>query len=328
MLENYMSVIISGSTVFDRIMNFPGLFSDHIIKSQIHKLNVSFSVKEFRETFGGAGANIAYNLALLKEKPVLYSAVGKDFGVYQERLKKLNIDLSGIKIYPQALTPSAYIITDKNDNQITGFFSGAMNFYAQPPKIKKGALAIIAPGNANEMLDLADFYFKKNFPFIFDPGQQIIQFTKNQLRAAVKQASIYIVNDYELSLSQKITGWDKSFILKNAGVLITTLGKNGSRIEIFRKNKIANIIVKPAKAKSAKDPTGGGDAYRAGLIKGLLTFKVNLKKGDYFKYPWKKIGELGSLAAVYAVEEYGTQDHYYTFEQFKKRYWKEFNTNL
>lgn len=323
-----MNVIISGSTVFDRIMNFPGLFSDHIIKSQIHKLNVSFAVKEFRETYGGAGANIAYNLALLKEKPVLYSAVGIDFKVYGQYLKKSGIDLAGVKIYPQALTASAYIITDKNDNQITGFFSGAMNFYSQTPKIKKGDLAVIAPGNANEMLDLADFYFKKNFPFIFDPGQQIIQFTKNQLRAAVRQSSIYIVNDYELSLSQKITAWDKSFILKNAGILITTLGKNGSRIEIFQKNKTARIIIKPAKAKIPKDPTGAGDAYRAGLIKGLLIHRVNLKKGNYFKYPWLKIGELGSLAAVYAVEEYGTQDHYYTFEQFKKRYQKEFNTNL
>ncbi|MCX6785516.1 MAG: carbohydrate kinase family protein [Candidatus Komeilibacteria bacterium] len=323
-----MSIIVSGSTVFDRIMDFPGLFSDHILPQEIHKLNVSFVVREFKETFGGAAANIAYNLALLKETPLLYSAVGKDFGKYGERLKKLNINLSGVKVYPQTFTASAYIITDKSDNQITGFFPGAMSFYASTPKATANDLAIISPGNANEMLDLAENYFKKKVPFIFDPGQQIIQFTKNQLRTAINQASIYIVNDYELSLTKKITGWPQEKILKAAKILIVTLGKQGSVIELCQGRSLERVKIKPAKVKVVKDPTGAGDAYRAGLIKGLLLSKMKLNTENYFKLPWIEIGQIASLASVYAVEEYGTQAHSYTLKEFKDRYFKEFKSTI
>jgi adenosine kinase len=315
-----MKIIISGAMAYDRIMDFPGQFADHIIPAEIHRLNVSFTVREFRETFGGNAGNIAYSLALLGEKSIIYSAVGKDFQKYQKRLSQLGLDLSGIKVYRQTLTASAYIITDKKDNQITGFFPGAMSFYAKKPRVSKGDLAIITAGNSNEMLDLADFYYKKQTPFIFDPGQQIINFTKNQLRQLIKQAMIYIVNDYELSLSRQITGYDKAIILKSAGVLITTLGNQGSTIEIQFNNKLEKVEIKAVKTNSVKDPTGAGDAYRAGLIKGLINSRLMINSENIFKFPWLKIGQLASLSAVYAVEHYGTQNHYYSYDQFKKRY--------
>lgn len=322
-----MSIIVSGSIVYDRIMDFPGSFADHIIADQVHKLNVSFLVKEFRETFGGVAANIAYNLSLLNERPQIISAVGKDFGPYAKRLRSLNINLDSVKIYPDCYTSSAYIITDKNDNQITGFFAGAMDFFSPIPKVKKGDLAIIAPGNRQEMLKLADYYFKNKTFFIFDPGQQIIQFGKDQLTKAITSCSIYIVNDYELALTQKITGLNKQQLLKKSVVLITTLGKKGSSVEIFHQNKFKAVMVKSVKPNQTIDPTGAGDAYRAGLIKGLVMTNA-MAKHNLFDWPWLKIGQLGSLAAKYAVEHYGTQNHFYTYESFKKDYLKQFKEKL
>ena len=313
--------------MFDRIMDFPGSFSDHILPKQIHKLNVSFLVQEFRETFGGVAANIAYNLALLNERPAIYGAVGKDFKDYEARLRSYKIDLKGIKVYQNEYTASCYITTDKNDNQIAGFFPGAMKFFGVKPKVKKRDIAIIAPGNAAEMLMLADYYFKSKTFFIFDPGQQIIQFNKQQLNKAILQSNIYIVNDYELSLTLKITGLTKQQLLQRAGVLITTLGKKGSTIEIFQNHLYKKISIKTASVSDVKDPTGAGDAYRAGLIKGLLSAKLFGKIG-LLELPWQTIGQTASLAAKYAVEQYGTQNHLYSYEQFKKAYHKEFKRKL
>ncbi|MDP2586471.1 MAG: carbohydrate kinase family protein [Candidatus Komeilibacteria bacterium] len=319
-----MSILVSGSVVYDRIMDFPGAFSDHILPDQIHNLNVSFLVKEFKETFGGVAANIAYNLALLNERPQIYSAVGKDFSPYALRLKKYKIDLSGVKVYPGQYTSSAYIMTDKNDNQITGFFPGAMNFFGARPKLKKGDIAIVAPGNKDEMLALADYYFKNKIFFIFDPGQQIGQFNKQQLTKALTSCNIYIVNDYELALTQKITGLNKQELLKKSVVLITTLGAKGSSIEIYHNNQFKAFSVKAVKPNKVVDPTGAGDAYRAGIIKGLLMTKA-IGHANLFDWEWLKIGQLGSLSAKYAVEQYGTQNHSYSYNQFKKDYNFNFN---
>ena len=321
-----MNVLVYGSMAYDQIMDFPDSFDRHILPSEIKKLNVSFTVSEFKQTFGGTAGNIAYNLALLKIKPVLHAAVGRDFDRYESRFKKLGINISGVKKYPRTITASAYIITDKKDNQITGFFPGALIFKAKKPSVKKGDLAIIAPGNALEMLELADYYYDKKTFFIFDPGQRIINFTKNQLRQTIEKASLYVVNDYELSLTKKITGYNQVTILKKAGILITTLGAQGSVIDLNFKNQTARVKIRPAKPVIAKDPTGSGDAYRAGLIKGLVLNQRLLKKP--LKLPWLTIGQLASLAGTYAVENYGTQNHQYTFEQFKTRYFKEFKLKL
>jgi len=313
-----MNILVFGSIVYDRIMDFPGLFKDYILPDQIHNLNVSFVVREFKETFGGAGANIAYNLYLLGEKSVLCGAVGKDFDKYKNHFN--NINLAGVKIYSQEYTASAYIITDKNDNQITGFFPGAMKHKSRIPNFNKKDLVIISPANPVEMLDLVDKCQKKNVSFIFDPGQQVIQFTKNQLRYALKSASIYIVNDYELSLTKKITGYSLDAIKQAAGILITTLGSKGSVIEINYNNELGRFKIPAAEVKQVKDPTGAGDAYRAGLIKGIKNELKYFQCRDYFRMDWRKIGLQGSVCSAYAVESYGTQNHKFTLNQFKNRY--------
>jgi len=321
-----MRIFVYGSIAYDRIMNFPGRFKDHILPEKIHQLNVSFLVQEFKESFGGAGGNIAYNLSLLEEEPLLYGSAGRDFISYAEHFE--NLDLRGVKVYQNDLTASAYIITDKDDNQITGFFPGAMRYHARKPDFKSGDLLIIAPGNSLEMLDLAELASAKNIPFIFDPGQQIIQFTKSQLQQALKKASFYIVNDYERSLTEKITGYRRELLLKNAGVFITTLGAKGSQIEIQTSSQIKKFKILPAKVAKIVDPTGAGDGYRAGLIKGLSIFGKHSAIKDYQNLPWQKIGQMASLAAVYAVEHYGTQNHHYTYQQFKKRYKLNFKETL
>lgn len=322
-----MRILVSGSIAYDRIMNFPGCFEDFILPEQIHKLNVSFAVKELVETYGGAAGNIVYSLNLLGEQPCLIGAAGHDFGKYRERLERLKISTAGIKVYEKVPTASAYIITDEKDNQISGFYAGAMVFYGQKPKVKKGDLAIISPGNPNEELDLADLYSKNGVPFIFDPGQQIIQFSKNQLRQLIKLAGIYIVNDYELSLTLKITGYDKKILLRNSGVLITTLGEKGSSIEIAQSAKSERVDIDPVKVK-ALDPTGAGDAYRSGMIKGLALSGLELKPANYLKFDWLKIGQIASLAAAYAVEHHGTQLHQYSFQQFKEKYQKAYKSKI
>ena len=176
-----MSITVYGSIAYDRIMDFNDIFKNHILPDKLHQLNVSFTVNEYKETFGGTAGNIAYNLALLNERPKLYGSVGSDFGTYAKRLKKLKIDSSGIKVYKSTFTASANIITDKKNNQITGFFPGALIYQGKLPIIDKNNFAIIAPGNNEEMLKLSWHFYKHKAPFIFDPGQQIIRLTKNWL---------------------------------------------------------------------------------------------------------------------------------------------------
>jgi len=296
-------------------MDFDDTFDRHILPNQIKKLNVSFLVKEFKETFGGTAGNIVYNLSLIGLKPTVYGTAGNNFERYRQRFLKMKADISGIKVYPKILTATAYIITDKNNNQITGFFPGTMAFRTCLPEVKKGDIAIVAPANAVEMLDLCDWFFKKQIFFIFDPGQQIINFTKRQLKDAIGKASLLIVNDYELSLALKITGLNKSQLLKLAGTIINTLGPKGSVVDVYEGNKSKCFKIPAIKTLKAKDPTGAGDAYRAGLIKGLIDYG----KLTTFNMPWQKIGRLAGLTAVYAVENYGTQNHFYTQKQFKKR---------
>ncbi len=313
-----MRIFVYGSIVYDRIMDFPDFFKDYILPNEIHNLNVSFMINQLKESFGGTGGNIAYNLKLIGLNPLLYGSVGKDFEPYAKHFK--NIDLSGVKMYLKDFTASAYIITDKSNNQITGFHPGAMRYHTFKPKFKKDDLVIISPANPNEMLDMAETCFKNKVPFIFDPGQQIIQFTGNQLKRVIKQSTIFIVNDYELALTCKLTTYSKDIILQKAGILITTLGKKGSLIQVRDNKKVISYKIEPVKIKQVVDPTGAGDAFRSGLIKGIVDDKKHFLKQEYIKMPWLKIGQLASITAVYALESYGTQNHKYTFNKLKNRY--------
>ncbi|OGF26910.1 carbohydrate kinase, partial [Candidatus Falkowbacteria bacterium RIFOXYA2_FULL_47_9] len=299
-----MKILVSGSLAYDKIMNFPGYFKDHILPEKIHVLNVAFVVEGLRESFGGTAGNIAYSLALLKEKPIVFACAGNDFNGYQTWLDEHNIGLSAVKIIADEKTTFASIVTDTADNQITALYPGAMK-YACESEIPDVDFAIIAPGNVKDMQRLPKIFRDRNIPFIFDPGQQIGALSGEDLRNGIKGAKVFISNDYELSLLIKKTGWNEAEILKHAEIIVTTLGEKGSQI------KTADIghSIPPAKPKDESDPTGAGDAYRAGFIKGLVS-----------GWPLDMAGRFAGTIAAYTVESHGTQTHHFSLSDVAQRH--------
>jgi adenosine kinase len=311
-----MKILVSGSLAYDRIMDFDGRFKDHILPHKIHVLNVSFYVEKFRQSFGGTAGNIAYNLALLGEKPIIISTYGSDFSEYKKWCKRHRMDISQAKKIKNVLTASAYIITDQSDNQITGFFAGAMLKSNGPvPKklLGKSSLAVIPPGNLTDMKKYPTQYKKTKTSYIYDPGQQITVLSKKDLLSGLTGAKVFISNDYELALVLKKTGLALNRLLKRVELVVTTKGEKGS--VIWTRNKKCRIP--PAKPKNTSDPTGAGDAYRAGFIKGLVA-----------GYPLPKAGRLGAVVSVYTVEKYGTQTHRFTWKELQRRYYQNFKERL
>ncbi|MDX9893388.1 MAG: carbohydrate kinase family protein [Patescibacteria group bacterium] len=316
MANKQAKILVTGSVAYDRIMNFPGLFKNEILPEKVHILNVSFLVNELKEGFGGTGGNIAYNLALLGLKPVLMANVGaKDFSFYQVWLKKHRIDLSALRVWPGQNTASAYIITDQDDNQISGFYPGAMSKPIIGNKFSLAGikLAIISPQNPIDMIKLPLLFKQKKIDYIFDPGQQVTSLTGNQLCSAIAGSLVLIGNDYEINLISQKTKWSVDQLSGKTNTLITTLGSKGSIIR--QGSKVYKI--KSAKPKNSSDPTGAGDAYRAGLIYGLL-----------HGWPLAKVGQFAGLVSVYTVEKYGTQTHQFTWTDLQNRYRRNFGQKL
>ncbi|MDO8747026.1 MAG: carbohydrate kinase family protein [Thermodesulfovibrionales bacterium] len=307
-----MSIYISGSMAYDRIMDFPGRFSDHILPDKIHILNVCFTVNGMTEKFGGTAGNVAYSLSLLNEMPVILATIGKDYANYFEWLKKNNISLEGIKIIDEEFTAGAYITTDRADNQITGFNPGAMKYqsgYKFNSASPRDSIALIAPGNLQDMAEYARECKKKSIRYICDPGQSLTAWEKESLKEWIEGSTMLISNDYELEMVMKMTGMNKKELLLLTKTIITTLGEKGSLISTGE----SDIQITPAKVSDVVDPTGAGDAFRAGLLKGIAMGK-DLETG----------AKMGAVAAVYAIEKYGTQEHRYTYEEFNERYRSNF----
>lgn len=299
-----MQIFVSGSLAYDRIMDFPGKFSDHILPDKIHILNVCFVVNGLQERFGGTAGNIAYNLALLGERPLILAAAGSDFDNYETWLRQTGLPLDGIRRIPEEMTAGAYITTDMADNQITGFNPGAMkhsSFHEFDANNAQNSLAIIAPGNLEDMVGYSRIYKENKIPYIADPGQQIAALSGEQLVEIVTGSDMLICNDYELEMTIQKTGLGKSELLGRTRVLISTLGENGSLIS----NREQEVRIPAAKASRVLDPTGAGDAYRAGLLKGMVLGKdlVNAAR-------------MGATCASYAVECQGTQEHSFSEEEF------------
>jgi adenosine kinase len=307
-----MRILVSGSLAYDRIMTFPGKFADHILPEKIHILNVCFLVNGLTEKFGGTAGNIAYSLSLLGEKPVIMASVGKDFEPYAAWLNKLGLTMEAIRKVNSEFTAGAYITTDLSDNQITGFNPGAMQHQAgfQVDAFDpQTTLGIVAPGCLADMKHYSARYKALGIPFFFDPGQNITAFSGDELTEMLTGASYLITNDYELQLIMNATGLSKDAILDRVGVLITTLAENGSAIN----EKGVETRVAPVPVQAAKDPTGAGDAYRAGLLKGLaLGMSLTVA------------ARMGSVAAAYCVEQPGTQEHTFTLGEFWRRYKESF----
>jgi adenosine kinase len=303
-----MQIFVSGSLAYDRIMDFPEKFSDHILPDKIHILNVCFMVNGLKEQFGGTAGNIAYNLALLGEQPFILATAGKDFHSYKNWLSEHGLRMDAIRIISDEFTAGAYITTDKADNQITGFNPGAMKYpclYGIDGAKPQETLAIVAPGNLEDMISYSKSYKERNIPYIFDPGQSIPALSTDALLDALTGSKLFISNDYELEMVMRSTGLEKRDLLKKTGAIITTLGERGSLIS----NAGEDVQIPAIPAAQVLDPTGAGDAFRAGLIKGLVMGKSLVTAS-----------QMGAVCAGYSVECQGTQCHRFSQEEFWKRY--------
>ncbi len=302
-----MHVYVSGSLALDRIMNFPGKFADHILPDKIHILNVCFLLDGMAEHFGGTAGNIAYNLAMMEEKPLILACVGKDFDAYGKRLDSLGLSRAGIRTVADQFTAGAYITTDESDNQITGFNPGAMRErcgYQFPASHQGKVMGIISPGNVQDMVELPEYFKKAGIPYIFDPGQQITALTGEQMTQAITGSYALCTNDYELEMVMKATGLSKADLLGRTGALVTTLGEQGSIIS----QGADEVKVAAVKVEKALDPTGAGDSYRAGLLKGLS-----------LGWTLAEAAMIGAAAAAFCVEKKGTQEHSFTLESLSAR---------
>jgi adenosine kinase len=310
-----MSILICGSIAYDNIMVFPGRFRDHILPEQIHILNVSFLVPELRREFGGCAGNIAYNLKLLGEDPLVMGAVGDDSLLYLERFERLGVRLECVRQIPETLTAQAFITTDLDDNQITAFHPGAMN-HSHENRITNAlgaTLAIVAPDGKEGMLQHARELAALKIPFMFDPGQGLPMFSGDELLQFVEQAGYLAVNDYEGRMFEERTGRKLEELAGKLKGLILTKGSEGS--VIYADGKRFDIPC--ARATAVVDPTGCGDAYRAGLLHGIAT-----------GLGWEKTGRLASLMGAIKVASRGGQNHSVTRTQLRALFRSNFGSDL
>ena len=307
-----MSSLICGSIAYDTIMTFPDRFSDSILPDQLHNLNVAFLVPSMRREFGGCAGNIAYNLKMLGGTPLIMATIGADGTPYLERLASLDISCRYITTIKEAFTAQAFITTDKDKNQITAFHPGAMSFahrnhlgdIAEPIQ-----LAIVSPDGREGMLQHAKDCAEKGIPFIFDPGQGLPMFTKSELCQFIEQADYVTVNDYEAAMLTQETGWTEKDIASRVKALIVTLGERG--VDIY--TSAEKITLPCVKVETTLDPTGCGDAFRAGLIYGL-TNGMDLPT----------CGRLGNLMGAIKIAHQGPQPPLMTAAEIAGRFEKEF----
>lgn len=308
-----MSIVVTGSLAYDQIMVFPGYFKDHILPDKLHMLNVSFLVDSMRRQRGGCASNIAYNLSLLGERPCIMGAVGQDFAEYRKWLEEHGIDTTHIMEFEGKFTATCNIITDMANNQIAGFYTGAMamartlSFKAQD--YHSIEIVIISPNEPSAMVQYARECHELGIPYIYDPGQQIVRLSAEELVAGIRGARMLLVNDYEFEMVRNKTGLSEEDVLNLTEVVIITKGEHGSLIE----TKDSALSIPIAKPRQVVDPTGAGDAYRAGIIKGYV-----------HGCSLDTMGKMGSLSATYAIEEHGTQSHHYTWSEFVARYRESF----
>ena len=310
-----MRTLICGSIAYDTIMVFHDRFKNHILPDQLHILNVAFLVPDLRREFGGCAGNIAYNLTLLGGEPLVMATVGDDYMPYDERLKKLGLAQQHVKRVPGTFTAQAFITTDLDDNQITAFHPGAMNHshenhVADAQGVKLG---IIAPDGRDGMLQHAREFHAAGIPFVFDPGQGLPMFSGAELLEFVRLASYVTVNDYEGQMLQERTGKKLDELARSVKALVVTLGARGSLIHADGR-EIEVPCVKPAEVV---DPTGCGDAYRAGLLYGMAA-----------GLDWQLTGKLASLLGAIKIAKRGGQNHRFTREEIAQRFKDAFGTRI
>lgn len=302
-----MQTLICGSLAFDTIMVFQDQFKNHILPDQIHKLSVAFFVPDMRKEFGGTAGNIAYNLQLLEGEPLIMATVGEDFGTYQKWMDKNKLSSQHIKTIPDSFTAQAFITTDTDDNQITAFHPGAMMESHQNSvnDSKDISLAIIAPDGRDGMFQHAKECFDAKIPFMFDPGQGLPMFNGEELMHFIDMASYLAVNDYEAQVLQEKTELNLEQLAEKVDALIVTLGAEGSHIYADGQRYEVPCV----KAEEIIDPTGCGDAYRAGLLYGIVR-----------KWDWPTCGRLASTMGSIKIASRGGQNHHPSREEIENIY--------
>jgi adenosine kinase len=302
------AALICGSVAYDTILVFPDRFTTHILPDRLHTLNVSFLVPQMRREFGGCAANIAYGLNLLGDRGIAMATAGHDFAPYRERMLSQGLSVEHVRIVDDTFTAQAFITTDLDNNQITAFHPGAMQFAHLNKVSDAGAgitLGIVAPDGRQAMIEHAAQFHAASIPFIFDPGQGMPMFGDDELRTFIQQARWVALNDYEWGMLQEKTGLTAAEVASQVDALIVTMGSEGSIIHTGGRT----LRIASAKPKAVIDPTGCGDAYRAGLIHGLL-------RG----LDWETIGRTASLMGAIKIESRGPQNHRFTRTEFDQRY--------
>lgn len=311
-----MNIVVTGSLGYDTIMNFGGKFADRIMPDKIHQISLSFLVDTLTKHFGGTAGNIAYSLKLLGIEPYILSAGGNDFSDYLAHLKKFQISDTYLKLVSHVATGAYFVVTDQEDNQIGSFYAGALQYNSDlsltsifDPK----DFVVIAPNDPQAMNKYVAECKAQDLLYMYDPAFQIDNFKKEELKQSIDGAELLIGNDYEIALIEKKLEITHHELVNKVKVLITTLGSKGSIVE----TKDTKVDIAPAKPRNTSDPTGAGDAYRAGFLAGYLR-----------KHDLQTCGQMGAVASVYTVEKAGTQTHSFTKEEFSKRYQENYGVQL
>jgi adenosine kinase len=308
-----MRVFVTGSIAYDYIMVFPGRFQDHILPDKMHVLSVSFLVDSLTRRRGGTGANIAYNLGLLGERPVLVGAVGDDFADYRSFLESIGVDCRAVKVISGEHTASCFINTDLQDNQITAFYPGAMShartISLKEAKVGPDDLVLIAPNDPGAMTRAVSECTELGVPYLYDPSMQLPRLSREDLEHGCRGARILAGNDYEFGMLAEKLGTSEAELQRTVPITVMTRGEAGSVITVGEER----YEIPAAKCAKVVDPTGAGDAFRSGFVLGYKR-----------KLPWPVVGRLASLTGVYAVEQHGPQQHAYTLQEFAARYRENF----
>lgn len=308
-----MDILLTGSVAYDYLMTFPGYFKEQILPERLESISLSFLVDSMSRQRGGTAPNIAYNLALLGNRPRIMATVGEDFGDYRTWLEAQNIDTSLMEVIPGKFTASFFATTDKANAQIASFYPGAMADAAKQSLREiapRPDLVIVSPNDPAAMKNFAAECHELDIPYLYDPSQQVLRLEGEELARDLECAHFLFVNDYEFGLISKKTGYSMDDILQHVNVLVVTRGADGASIYVDGKE----IFVPVFDTAQIADPTGVGDAFRGGFLTGY-------SQG----WDWKLCGEIGALAACYCLEQLGPQGHFYTKQDFVDRFRTQFN---
>lgn len=310
-----MNILLSGSVAYDYLMTFPGLFKEHILPERLASISLSFLVDTMSKQRGGTAPNIAYTLALLGQKPSLIASVGEDFGDYRSWLEKQGVQTEWARVVPGKFTASFFATTDQSNAQIASFYPGAMTHAAElslKDVSPRPDLVVISPDDPTAMKQRAADCRELGIPYLYDPSQQVLRLSGEEIARDMKGARFMFVNDYEFGLISQKTGLDLQGMLQQVEMIIVTRGGDGS--DIYADGQEIHVPIFPA--ERVVDPTGVGDAFRGGFLTGYA-----------HGFDWKLCGEIGALAATYVLEQNGTQNHGYTRQEFIERFRTLFNDN-